>query len=159
MDRHVDAHRSVISARDFCATMIIDFLKLVLTVRILQNIGAEASVEQMNDSTSSILVQVFEANHIVGSELLEDICNCVDLEGGKIFSKAFEDYCRCVQGIVQILIIVDRERRKQLAGGFTHATESVRVEILQKMIIVLALAEEHQLFDRESLIRRSQGIQ
>ena len=119
MDRHVDAHRSIIGAGDFCATMIIDFLKkktlkkrflisfetdlkLVLTVRIFQNIGAEASVKQMNDSTSSILVQVFEANHVVRSEFLEDICNCVDLEGGKIFSKAFEDYCRCVQGIVEI---------------------------------------------------------
>jgi hypothetical protein len=116
LDRHVDAHRSIIGAGDFCATMIIDFLKnslknvfnqfknlkLVLTVRIFQNIGAEASVKQMNDSTSSILVQVFEANHIVRSEFLEDICNCVDLEGGKIFSKAFEDYCRCVQGIVEI---------------------------------------------------------
>jgi hypothetical protein len=54
------------------------------------------------------------------------------------------------------LIIVDRQRRKQLAGGFTHATESIWVEILQKMIIMLTLAEEHQLFDPESLIRRSE---
>ena len=61
-----------------------------------------------------------------------------------------------VLGKKNTLIVIDRKRREQLTGGFTHTTESIWVEILQKVIIMLALAEEHQLFDRKSLICRSE---
>ena len=78
------------------------YLELILTVRIFQYIGAETRVKKMDDSASSVLVQVLEADHIVRSELFEDIRHGVNLERGKIFSKAFEHQCRRVKRIVEI---------------------------------------------------------
>ena len=56
----------------------------------------------MNYSTSTVFVQVFEANHVVGREFFEDICHSIDLKGGKIFSEAFKDHGCCVKGIVEV---------------------------------------------------------